>query len=58
MLKTHYTAMHMFSCSGVLQGEFDPQTIDKDALQRVKEECGGDNTIKRQFELTKAVVIK
>ena len=50
--------MHMFSCSGVLQGEFDPQTIDKDALQRVKEECGGDNTIKRQFELTKAVVIK
>ena len=48
----------LVTAHGVLQGEFDPQTIDKDALQRIKEECGGDSTIKRQFELIKAVVIK
>lgn len=43
---------------GVLQGEFDPNSIDKDELQRLKEEHGGDSVIKRQFELIKAVVIK
>ena len=48
----------LVTAHGVLQGKFDPTTVDKDDLQQLKEEHGGDSMIKWQFELIKAVIIK
>lgn len=48
----------IITAHGVLQGEFEPTKIDKEKLQQIKEEYGGDTVIRRKFELIKAVLTK